>query len=161
MQFKNLLSLIACISITLLYFQCTIVIEEPLCLAPPPTINFVILDKNDKELLTSSNKDSLKISFMKYANNKQFIEDVKVFVADSVSATNNLFRSSVTTHQLISQSLNQQDPVFSLELKGVVIGKIQLKTFQKNEKCDGWATASEVRFNDKIVQGGLFIFKMD
>ena len=160
MQLKNLLSLIACFSITLLLFQCTIVIVEPPCLAPPPTINFVVLDKNDKELLTNSNKDSLKISFIS-GSNKQFIEDVKVFVADSISATNALFRSSVTTHQLIGQSLTQQDPIFNLELKGVVIGKIQLKTFQKNEKCDGWARASEVRFNNKIVQGGLFIFKMD
>jgi hypothetical protein len=65
MNAKMLLFFAACFSIVLL---CDCRVYGLACEAPLPTIHFVLLDKNDKEILTKSNKDSLKISYLNGLN---------------------------------------------------------------------------------------------
>ena len=64
MNLKNALFLTAFFFIVLLSSQCVTTSVENPCLAPPLTFSFVLLDKNDKELITKSNKDSVKIFYL-------------------------------------------------------------------------------------------------
>ena len=160
MNLKNVLFLTAFFCIVLLSSQCVTTSVENPCLAPPPTFSFVLLDKNDKELITKSNKDSVKIFYWDGSLNKRLVFNILVNF-DSSNSSNPSFQSFANADAIIPQSANSNDPIFSLELSGFVVGKIQLKTFEHNEKCNRWYDVSEVRFNDKLVDRQKLIFKTD
>ena len=92
--------------------------------------------------------------------NKRLIFNIVVNF-DSLNSSNSSFRSFANADAIIPQSANSNDPLFSLELSGVVVGKIQLKTFEHNEKCNRWYDVAEVHFNDKLVDRQRLIFKTD
>lgn len=162
MNTKFLLLIAASLSIVLFFSRC--VPDKPVCLAPPPSFYFVILDKNDKELLNRSNKDSLKLSYLNGLN-REFIPNLPTRVIDTIPNTFSPFQIVAGDFGIIFKSAALKDPIFSLELGEKVIGKMQLKTFRHNEKCNDWDDVSEVRFNDKVIQristSGIFVFRTE
>jgi hypothetical protein len=149
MNLKNFTLLAACFSIVLLFNCC----RPQFCLAPPPSLSFVLLDKN--------NKDSLKVTYLNASNAKEYINPLINFV-DSLN-TSASFNTFIDAYAIIPKSFILKDPVFNLEFAGNVIGKINLKTFKHNEKCNNWENFSEVRFNEKVVTHDnttdVFVFK--
>ena len=160
MNFKNTLLLAASFAIILIGNSC----RREFCTVPPPDFTLVVVDKNDKEIISKVNKDSVKIFYQQGLQPKKYVPDVSV----NYDSTNSLqqFRAFVRAYAIFYQSFGANDPVYNLEISGNVIGQIQLKTFQHNETCNNnWHDASEVRFNDKVVASdnkiGLLIFKKE
>jgi hypothetical protein len=112
------------------------------CQSPPPVLRFLIVDKNDKSLISKINKDSLKFTFKELNGKTQTLSDLRISVNDSTAIEP--FNHIIETYELVTKSNQLQDSLFFVELNGKTLGKIQLKTFKNNEKCQGWITASEV-----------------
>ncbi len=163
MNFKNTLLLAAAFAVILIGNSCHISGNEDICLAPPPNFTLVVVDKNDKEIISKANKDSVKIFYTQGLQPKKYVPDVSVDF-DSTSSSQP-FRAFVRAYAIFYHSFGANDPIYNLEISGNVIGQIQLKTFIHKEKCNGWHDASEVRFNDKIVASdnkiGLLVFKKE
>jgi hypothetical protein len=133
------------------------------CQSPPPVLRFLIVDKNDKSLISKINKDSLKFTFKELNGKTQTLSDLRIYVNDSTAIEP--FNHIIETYELVTKSNQLQDSLFFIELNGKVLGKIQLKTFRNDEKCQGWLTASEVSFNGKkptfVGNKSLHILKVD
>jgi hypothetical protein len=133
------------------------------CQSSPPVLRFQILDKNDKSLISKMNKDSLRFTFKELNGNTKTLSDLRVNVNDSTSTEP--INHIIQTYELVTKSNQLKDSSFFVELNGKVLGKIQLKTFLNDEKCQGWITASEVLFNDKktifVSNKSLYILKVD
>jgi hypothetical protein len=159
MKIKNILTLTLLLSCFLIEISC----RSLECQSPPPVLRFLIVDKNDKSLISNINKDSLKFTFKELNGKTQTLSDLRISVNDSTSIEP--FNHIIETYELVTKSNQLQDSLFFVELNGKVLGKIQLKTFLNNEKCQGWITASEVLFNGKrptfVGNKSLNILKVD
>jgi hypothetical protein len=159
MKIKNISTLVLLLSCLLIKISCS----PPECQSPPPVLRFLIVDKNEKSLISNINKDSLKFTFKELNGKTQTLSDLTINVNDSTAIEP--FNHIIETYELVTKSNQLQDSLFFVELNGKILGKIQLKTFRNDEKCQGWLTASEVLFNGKkptfVGNKSLHILKAD
>ena len=127
------------------------------CMNPPRTLDFSVLDKAGKSIITTSNSSSVKLYYADAKNIKQYVPNIRV----SEKSPNEFFVSSLEILDIAHQ-LNSMK--FSVEINDAPIGVLSLETYRSNADCDGWIHYSKAVFNGVVFnenQTWPLIFKLE
>ena len=112
------------------------------CQSPPPTLRFMLMEANGKNLITDANAGKVSVQ---YTNGGQLIRVSDVQLSASTTY-------AFTSYEMIPIARQSADTThFYVLINNKTVGPIQLKTYVDNSECDGWTHISELRFEGRLI----------